>query len=54
MFMGETDNPNTVIESHEAEATKGDPVYLSLDDKVSPAASPFFSNHNRSDQVVGL
>jgi hypothetical protein len=40
MAIGETDDPNAVIESFEAEAaiTKGDPVYLSADDKVSPAA----------------
>src|SRR3989304_9371356 len=38
--IGETDDPNAFIESYEAEAavTKGDPVYLSADDKVSPAA----------------
>jgi hypothetical protein len=41
MAIGETDDPNAVIESYEAEAaiTKGDPVYLSADDKVSPAAA---------------
>jgi len=41
MAIGETDDPNAVIESFEAAAaiTKGDPVYLSADDKVSPAAS---------------
>jgi hypothetical protein len=41
MAIGETDDPNAVIESFEAEAavTKGDPVYLSSDDKVSPAAA---------------
>ncbi len=41
MAIGETDDPNAVIESYEAAAavTKGDPVYLSADDKVSPAAS---------------
>jgi hypothetical protein len=41
MAIGETDDPNAVIESYEAEAaiTKGDPVYLSADDKVSPAAT---------------
>ena len=40
MAIGETDDPNAVIESYEAEAavTKGDPVYLSADDKVSPTA----------------
>lgn len=40
MAIGETDDPNPVIESFEAEAavTKGDPVYLSADDKVSSAA----------------
>src|SRR3972149_31945 len=40
MAIGETDDPNAVIESYEAEPaiTKGDPVYLSADDKVSPAA----------------
>ncbi len=37
----ETDDPNVIIETFEAAAaiTKGDPVYLSADDKVSPAAS---------------
>jgi hypothetical protein len=41
MAIGETDDPNAVIESFEAAAavTKGDPVYLSADDKVSPAAA---------------
>ncbi|MCW4044816.1 MAG: DUF2190 family protein [Candidatus Bathyarchaeota archaeon] len=41
MAVGETDDSEPVIESYEAEAavTKGDPVYLSSDDKVSPAAS---------------
>ena len=41
MAIGESDDPNAVIESYEAEAavTKGDPVYLSSDDKVSPAAA---------------
>ena len=41
MDIGETDDPNAVIESFEAAAaiTKGDPVYLSADDKVSPATS---------------
>jgi hypothetical protein len=41
MAIGETDDPNAIIESYEAAAsvTKGDPVYLSADNKVSPAAS---------------
>ena len=41
MAIGETDDPNAIIESYEAEAavTKGDPVYLSSDHKVSPAAA---------------
>ncbi len=41
MNIGETDDPNAIIETFEAvEAiTKGDPVYLSADDKVSPATS---------------
>jgi hypothetical protein len=41
MAIGETDDPNAMIESYEAAAviTKGDPVYLSADDKVSPAAA---------------
>ena len=41
MAIGETDDPNVIIESYEAAAavTKGDPVYLSADDKVSPAAA---------------
>lgn len=39
MAAGETDDPNAVIESFEAAAaiTKGAPVYLSADDKVSPS-----------------
>ena len=39
--IGETDDPEAVIEFYEAEAavTKGDPVYLSSDDKVSPATA---------------
>ncbi len=41
MAIGETDDPNAVIESYEAEAaiTKGNPVYLSSDDKVSAVAA---------------
>ena len=41
MAIGETDDPEALIESYEVAAaiTKGDPVYLSADDKVSPAAS---------------
>jgi hypothetical protein len=41
MAIGETDDPNATIVSYEAAAavTKGDPVYLSADDKVSPAAA---------------
>jgi hypothetical protein len=41
MAIGETDDPNAIIESYEAEAavTKGDPVYFSSDHKVSSAAS---------------
>jgi hypothetical protein len=40
MAVGETDDPNAVIESFEADAdiTKGHPVYLSADDKVTGAA----------------
>jgi hypothetical protein len=40
LAVGETDDPNARIESYEAAAgiTKGSPVYLSADDKVS--ASP--------------
>ena len=39
MAVGETDDPNAIIETFEAEAdiTKGYPVYLSSDDKVSPS-----------------
>ncbi len=42
MAIGETDDPNAVVESFEAavQVTKGDPVYLSADHKVSPAAAP--------------
>ncbi len=41
MSIGETDDPNAIIQSYEAQAavTKGDPVYLSSDHKVSPAAT---------------
>ncbi len=41
MAIGETDDPNSTIMSFEAAAsvTKGDPVYLSADNKVSPAAA---------------
>src|SRR4030042_1086880 len=41
MAIGETDDPNAIIEFFEAAAavTKGDPVYLSADNKVSPAAA---------------
>ena len=41
MAIGETDDPNAIIETFTADAdiTKGDPVYLSADDQVSPAAS---------------
>jgi hypothetical protein len=41
MAIGETDDPNAIIETFEAAAdiTKGDPCYLSADDKVSPAAT---------------
>ena len=41
MSVGETDDPNAIIETYEAAAavTKGDPVYLSADDKVSPATA---------------
>jgi hypothetical protein len=41
MAIGETDDPNAIIESYEAEAnvTKGDPVYFSSDHKVSPSAA---------------
>src|SRR3989304_2396687 len=41
MAIGETDDPNAIIESFEVAAavTKGDPVYLSADDKISSAAA---------------
>ena len=41
MAIGETDDPNAVIESFEAAAAvaKGDPVYLSVDNKVCPATA---------------
>ena len=41
MSIGETDDPTATIVTHIADAdiTKGDPVYLSSDDKVSPAAA---------------
>ena len=39
MAAGETDDPNAEIDSFEAAVgiTKGSPVYLSADDKVSPS-----------------
>jgi len=41
MAIGETDDPNAVIETFTADAdiTKGDPVYLSADDQVTPAVA---------------
>jgi hypothetical protein len=41
LSIGETDDPNAIIETFEAEApiTKGDPVYLSSNHKVSSADS---------------
>jgi hypothetical protein len=41
MAIGETDDPNTEIESYAVGAAviKGDPVYLSADDTVSPATA---------------
>jgi hypothetical protein len=41
MAIGETDDPNAIVESYEAGAqvTKGDPVYFSADHKVSSAAA---------------
>ena len=41
MAIGETDDEEKIVESYEVAAavTKGDPVYLSADDKVSPATS---------------
>ncbi len=41
MAIGETDDPDALVESYEvgAAVSKGDPVYLSADDKVSPATS---------------
>lgn len=41
MAIGETDDPNAVIEAYEAAVAvaKGDPVYLSADHKVSPAVA---------------
>ena len=41
MSIGETDDPNAIIETFTAGAaiTKGDPVYLSDDDIVGPATS---------------
>jgi hypothetical protein len=41
LAIGETDDVNAKIESYEAAAiiTKGDPVYLSADDKISPAVA---------------
>jgi len=48
MAAGETDDPNAVIDSFEAAAaiTKGAPVYLSADDKVSPSPG--------GDEAIGI
>jgi hypothetical protein len=48
MAIGETDDPNVIIESFEAEAaiTKGSPVYLSSDDKVSESSG--------DDDAIGI
>lgn len=48
MDVGETDDPNAIIESFEAAAniTKGSPVYLSADDKVSPSPG--------GDEAIGV
>ena len=41
MAIGETDDPDVIIETYVADAaiTKGDPVYLSADDQVTPAGA---------------
>jgi len=41
MSIGETDDPDAIIQTFTAGAaiTKGDPVYMSADDTISPAAS---------------
>jgi hypothetical protein len=41
MSIGETDDPNAIIETYVcgAAVTKGDPVYFSADDVISPAAA---------------
>jgi hypothetical protein len=41
LSIGETDDPNAIIETFETEApvAKGDPVYLSSDHMVSPAVA---------------
>src|SRR5512135_3442052 len=48
MAIGETDDPNASIESFQAEAaiTKGAPVYLSSNDKVSPSPG--------ADMAIGI
>lgn len=48
MAVGETDDPVALIESFEAAAaiTKGSPVYLSADDKVSPSPG--------GDEAIGI
>ena len=48
MAAGETDDPTALIESFEAAAaiTKGYPVYLSADDKVSPSPG--------GDEAIGI
>ena len=41
MAIGETDDTNAIIETFTADAaiTKGDPVYLSADEQVTPAGA---------------
>jgi hypothetical protein len=48
MAAGETDDPSAIIESFEAEVgiTKGSPVYLSADEKVSPSTG--------NDDAIGV
>ena len=48
MAAGETDDPEALIESFEAAVgiTKGSPVYLSADDKVSPSPG--------GDEAIGI
>jgi hypothetical protein len=51
MSIGETDDPNAIIQTYQAETavTKGDPVYLSSDQSI-PRLSRTGLHWNRSEK----